>query len=327
MYQFFRGYSQLLATQSAQRNLKDYAENKELISNEISSVQFALVEINKRMGLMNEIMDSLQDKTKITNSPGYANQIFRRYAYDYQRDVSEMSHAEFLNRYCYDFGFTIELAGRYLPRLASFAESPVLGYDQIKIHNMQLFGEVQTHIKAIKDRRDFAYLSANLLKIKPELTDESFATCRRIVAEMKSMISNYNYVKLARLRGNSLTSQKNSIETYKDVPDDYFLSQIFAIKYGLDLNFNKVTDIRAYCRSLDPMKSIPDAKGLPFDFLSFPPKLLAMARNETLTGCDVLTVITSGINGEDPIIDCLPNELKSSKESITENLLSLAVRV
>tara|TARA_R110002033_G_scaffold135713_4_gene175312 strand:+ start:3922 stop:4905 length:984 start_codon:yes stop_codon:yes gene_type:complete len=327
MYQFFRGYSQLLANQQARSNLNEFDNVNTSLSKEITDVKHAIGLIHSRMTLMNQIVDSVVDKAKITDSSTYANQIFKRYAYAHQLSVTDMSHAEFLNRYCYDYAFTIELAGRYLHRLSSFAEMQLVGFDQANTFNMQLFGEVQTHIKATKDRRDFAYLSANLLKLKPELTAESFNKCKEIMSDMKSIITDYNFVSLARQRSRSLVSVKETISSFKHVPDDFYLSQIFAIKYGLDLNFEKVKDIKSYCRSLDPMKLLAGEKHLPFEFLAFSPELLSMAKNEMLTGCDVLSVITNYINDEPPLIDCMPKELIANESTITQNLLELAVRV
>ncbi|MBO1897668.1 hypothetical protein HNW13_018175 [Shewanella sp. BF02_Schw] len=327
MYQFFRGYSQLLSTQQARSNLNEFDSVNASISKDITDVKHSIGLIHSRMTLMNQIVDSVVDKAKITDASTYANQIFKRYAYAHQSSVTELSHAEFLNRYCYDYAFTIELAGRYLHRLSSFAEMQLVGFDQANTFNMQLFGEVQTHIKATKDRRDFAYLSANLLKLKPDLTTESFKKCKQILGDIKSIITDYNFVTLARQRARALVSVQGSISSFKQVPDDFYLSQIFAIKYGLDLNFEKVTDIKAYCRSLDPLKMLAGEKHLPFEFLAFSPELLSMAKKEMLTGCDVLSVITNCIKDEPPLIDCMPKELIANESTITQNLLELTVRV
>ncbi|GGB66018.1 hypothetical protein GCM10011607_28400 [Shewanella inventionis] len=327
MYQFYRGYGQLIATQSAKKNLSEIHNASYEVANEISNVKHAIGLIYNRKIQMNDIINHVMNATADDNIQKLSDDVFRRYVFDHQANSTRLSHAEFLNKYCYDYAFTLELAGRYMSNIAAFSDVPVIGPNYLKLHNMQLYAEVQTHIKAIKDRRDFAILNANLLKLKPKLPDEEFFKYKAALEQIKVLITDYNYLVLARDRAKQINREEYNVVTFADIPDDYYLSQVFAIKYGLGMDFSPIDDIPSYCKALDPMKGLADKVSLPFDFMEFPPRILAMAANQTLTGLDVLDVITGPIGDNPAVVDCLPEILKGEGKTISQHYLDLTVRI
>ncbi|QIR16515.1 hypothetical protein [Shewanella aestuarii] len=328
MYQFFRGYSQLLSTQAANRNLSGIQNNNAAIAEQISHVDHALGDIEKRRSDLKKLQSDCIDRTGSRWVHPIAKDLLQRFIYDFQSEATKQSHAEYLNRNCYDYTFTLELAGRYMPNIAFLADQPRIFPDWLHQHNAQLFAEVQTHIKATKDRRDFALLSANMLKIRPHLSDNAFATCKGLVDEIKNEITNFNYFVLAKSRSLAIKREGANIKSFGDVPDDFYLSQKFAIKTGFDINFKRIEDLSAYCRAVDPMKKLEGSQTLPFAFMAFPERIIDMANRETLTGLDLLDVITRPLDGQPAAVDCLPDILKvDDNKTIAQNLLNLTVRI
>jgi hypothetical protein len=326
MYQFFRGYSQIIARQQSNENLSHLNGTGAALKREIIDVQDALRTVDQRKRILSQIMREIQESLSATESGQYVESLASRFIFDNQTSQAGLSQAEYLNKYCYDYGFTVELAGRYLHDYSKVGAFSNVTFDEANKINLQIFSEVQTHTKGLKDRRDLAILATNLLKSKPHVSNAEFNKREQIVHRCREMVNNYCYVDLAISRSNELVDLSHNIMVYHDVPDDFYLVQRLAISHGYDLAFKEPENLKAYCNKSDPLKSV-SSSSMPFDFLLIPPKMLSMAKSERLTGCDLFTGLMVPYDGRQPAIDCLPEHLRQEGNTISENLLKLHIKV